>query len=260
MLLAANIGNSIISFGFFEDGCKMAASFCISTNTERTSDEYFSIIDDIARRKGINRENADGAVISSVVPRITEKIVDTVKDFWGVDPLLVGPGVKTGFRIKIDDPSELGGDMVANTAAALKMKKDGQAAVIADLGDVNTISAVSKDGEYLGCAILPGIQLCLNTLHGETAQLPNVNVGSLSKAIGKNSQNSVRAGVILGSALAIDGLAEKFAFEMRTPLKDVKLIATGVNALDITTECKNKFDFEKDLTLKGLYYIYKHNL
>ena len=260
MLLTANIGNSIISFGFFDDRAEMVASFDVSCDVGRTSDEYLAIIHSIAREKGIQRENTCGAILSSVVPPLTETIRRTVTEFWGVTPLLVGPGVKTGFHIKIDNPSELGGDMVANTAAAIRLKTPGHATIVADLGLVNTLSAVSRDGDFLGCAIYPGIELSLNSLRGEAAQLPTVNVGGSVKAIGKNSQASVRGGVILGSAMTLDGLVRRFAAEMKISPDQIDLIATGKSAEDILPNCKSDFTVVGNLTLLGLCYIYQNNL
>ncbi len=260
MLLTANIGNSIISFGFFEDECVMVTSFDVSSNIRRTSDEYFAIIKNIMVEKGISTDYVDFAIISSVVPALTPKIATSVAELIGKEPLVVGPGVKTGFHIKIDNPSELGADLVANTAAAIQLKEKDRAAIVVDLGIVNTVSAISKGGEYLGCAIFPGVQLSFDALHGQTAQLPNVNISLNNRAIGKNSQSSLRSGVILGNALSVDGFVARFVDEMRLSKQEVDLIATGDCAQKVIPNCNNYFIFEKNLTLKGLYYIYKNNL
>ena len=260
MLLTANIGNSIISFGFFDENHHMMATFCVSCDVGRTSDEYLAVVRSIAREKGIRREEAQGAILSSVVPSLTETIKKTIKEFWGAEPMVVGPGVKTGFHLKIDNPSELGGDMVANTAAAIRLKRVDHAALIADLGMVNTLSAVSRDGDFLGCAIYPGVELSLNALRGETAQLPTVNVGGTPKAIGKNTQGSVRGGVILGGAVTLEGLVRRFALEMKIPLEELDLIATGQSAEDVLPYCRCPFTVVSDLTLRGLSYIYHYNL
>lgn len=260
MLLAVNIGNSTVSLGYFEEECVMVASFDVSSDIKKTSYEYFAIIKSIMREKGISTDSVDSAIISSVVPVLTSKIAKSITDLMGKEPMIVGPGVKTGFHIKIDNPSELGADMVANTAAAIQLKDKRSAAIVVDLGIVNTASAISKDGEYLGCAIFPGIQLSFDALHGQTAQLPNVNIGLNNRAIGKNSQSSLRSGVILGNALAIDGLVDRFMDEMRLTRDHIDLIATGDYAQVVLRNCNNHFTYEKDLTLKGLYFIYKNNL
>ena len=260
MLLTANIGNSIISFGFFDENHHMVASFCVSCDVGRTSDEYLAVIQSIAREKGIRREEAQGAILSSVVPPLTETVKKTIKEFWGTEPIVVGPGVKTGFHLKIDNPSELGGDMVANTAAAIRLKRPDHAVLIADLGMVSTLSAVNPDGNFLGCAIYPGVELSLNALRGEAAQLPTVNVSGTIKAIGKNTQSAVRGGVILGGAVTLEGLVRCFASEMKLPPEEIDLIATGQSAEDILPCCRCPFTFVDDLTLRGLSYIYHYNL
>lgn len=263
MIMVANIGNSVITFGFFENSeGKMISSFKISSDIRKTSDEYLTVIKSILNDRNINAHDIDGAILSSVVPQLTNRIKETMRAFSGKDPLVVGPGVKTGFHIKIDNPSELGGDMVANTAAAIRLKKANKGAIVADLGAVNTISAIGKSGEYLGCVIFPGIQLSLDVLHGQTAQLPNINFSDVSSVIGKNSSDSLRSGVVFSSAFAIDGFVDRFAKEMKCEVDDLSLIVTGeyAYAKTLLPECKSKFCFDEHLTLKGLYYIYNNTV
>lgn len=262
MLIAVNIGNSVISVGFFDDTeCSLISSFKLSTDIKKTSDEYLASIEGICSVKKIDLKNISGAIISSVVPQLTEKIKNTLTELCGFEPTVVGPGVKTGFRIKIDNPSELGGDMVANAAAAIsKGGAAGRFTVIADLGAVNTVSAINEKGEYVGCSIFPGISMSLEALHGNTAQLPNVNASSTSKAIGKNSQSSICSGVFLGSAFALDGFIRAFALEMRCKAEQLRLISTGEFAKTVTKSSEYKFEYDGELTLKGLYCIYKNNI
>ena len=260
MLLAANVGNSIVSFGIFKDEGELIASFDISSDIKRTSDEYLFLTKNILDSKGISCDFIQGAILSSVVPVLTPKVSAVLADIVGKEPLIVGPGVKTGFHIKIDNPSELGSDMVANTAAVLKLKNQNKAAITVDLGRINTVSAISKNGEYLGCVIFPGLQLSFDALHEGTALLPNVNQTFYSKAIGKSSQSAVSSGVILGSALSVDGFVAKFTREMKISADETELFATGEYAEIILSNCKNSFVYEKDLTLRGLYHIYRNNL
>ena len=261
MLLVANVGNENISFGFFESKeCTLISSFKIACDLKKTSDEYLAVIGTISAAKGIGVENIEGAIISSVVPQLTNKIKDTLYAFSGQTPLIVGPGVKTGFLIKIDNPSELGGDMVANTAAAIRIKKAWKAAIIADIGAVCTVSAISKNGEYLGCSIFPGVQISLEALHGRTAQLPNVNASSTSRAIGKNSQEAICSGVLFGNAITLDGIVDRFISEIKCKTDEVQLFATGEYADVVLSKCKHSFDTDEYLTLKGLYYIYKNTI
>ncbi len=203
--------------------------------------------------------NIYGAIISSVVPQLTATICETVKRFTGCEPMIVGPGVKTGFPIKIDSPAELGGDMVANAAAVVsKMKGDSdmRASVVVDMSAVTTVSAINKYGEYVGCAIFPGVQMSLEALHGNTALLPNVAYSAQTKAIGRNSQESVLSGVILGHAIMLDGFVARFAKEMKIPTEELNCVITGEYARYVTSLCKNNFEYDKELTLKGLSCIY----
>lgn len=259
MLLCINVGNSIISLGCFEDEGNMVASFDISSDVRKTSDEYLYTVKSILNDNGIIAENISGAIVSSVVPTLTDTVKKTVVKLTGKQPLMVGPGVKTGFHIRIDNPSELGADMVANTAAAISKGVDGKPIIIADLGTVNTLSAINKRGEYVGCAIFPGTQLSFNMLHSEAALLPSINTGDHSKAIGKNSQGAVRSGVLLGGAMAVDGLVSKFCAEMGVAIEDTLLIATGAQASALLSRMASEFSYDEHLTLKGLYYIYKNN-
>ena len=259
MLLCVDIGNKIISFGFFADDCELVATFDISSVTLRTSDEYASLIKCISKDKQIDLSDTDGAIISSVVPSLTDTLVSTIRELTAIEPLIVGPGVKTGFSIKIDNPSELGADMVANTAAALHKRQGGEAIIVADLGTVNTVSAINKKGEYIGCAIFPGAELCFDVLYREAALLPNIKSGNNSAAIGRNSQSAVRSGVLCGNAMTIDGFVNKFASEMSVTPEEIMLIATGAEARSILPLLERKFIYDGNLTLEGLYFIYKNN-
>ena len=259
MLLCINVGNSIISLGCFEDEGKMVASFDISSDAKKTSDEYLFIFKSILNDNGIISEKINGAIVSSVVPALTDTVNKTIVKLIGKQPLVVGPGVKTGFHIRIDNPSELGADMVANTAAAISKGVGEKAIIIADLGAVNTLSAINKKGEYVGCAIFPGVQLSFSMLHNEAALLPSINTGNYSTAIGKNSQGAVRSGVLLGGAMAVDGLVSKFCAEMGVAIEEAQLIATGSQANVLLKNMASEFSYDEHLTLKGLYCIYKNN-
>ena len=259
MLLCINVGNSIISFGCFEDDGSMIASFDISSDAKKTSDEYAFTVKNLLNDRNIDIGNLSGSIVSSVVPSMTDPVINAVVKLTGKKPLTVGPGVKTGFHIRIDNPSELGADMVANTAAAIDSQVGKQAIIVADLGTVNTVSAISEKGEYIGCAIFPGPQLSFSILHSEAALLPSINTGNHSTAIGKSSQAAVRSGVLLGGAIAIDGLVSRFCEEMGVSKEKVTLIATGSQASALIPSMSSKFSYDEHLTLRGLYCIYKNN-
>lgn len=264
MILAVNIGNSRISLGIFDESGTLSVKFKISSDIGRTSDEYFSLINSLLRENNFDTASIDGVIISSVVPQLTLTITQTLSCLTEHTPVLVGPGVKTGFSIKIDNPSELGADMVANAASVIGRQKNNNGSlsdsVIVDMNTVTTVSAVNKNGEFVGCAIFPGVQMSFNSMHVNTALLPNVMLSSPRKAIGKNSQESVRSGVIYGNAFMLDGFVYKFAREMKCRPEELDLTITGEYATGVLDVCNSKFTYVEDLTLNGLYSIYRNNI
>ena len=264
MLLTVNIGNSHIFAGIFDNSGKIALRFKISSDKNKTADEYRLIFQSVIEQHGGKIQNIDAAIIASVVPQLTYTLCDTIRDMVNITPTVVGPGVKTGFPIKIDSPAELGGDMVANTAAAIVyIKEFGRSdspTIIVDMNTVTTVSAISKNGEYIGCSIFPGIQMSFDSMHGNTAQLPNVSLVAPNRYIGKNTQDSVRSGVIFGHAMLIDGFVSRFSKEMHCKTGDLNLIITGEYAKYILSERGDQFYYDDTLTLKGLYYIYLNNI
>lgn len=262
MLLAVNVENSHVSVGVFDASDALCATIQIATDLRKTADEYDMLIRAILKERGIGMSSVSKAIISSVVPQLTQTMEEAVRSMIGTAPLVVGPGVKTGFPIKIDTPSELGGDIVADVAAvlhALKQDgKEGSAAIVANLGTVTTISAVNRNGEYVGCAICPGVRSSFELLHGKTAQLPNVAFAEPEKAIAKNSHDAVRSGVICGHAMMLNGFVERFAKEIRCPVTDVSLFITGKDAKYVTGMLQKDFVFDEHLTLKGLLALYRN--
>ena len=259
--MAVNIGNTRISVGFFDDAFSCVKyKLELSTDLSKTVDEYFSTVKLITRECGFETDGLCGGVVSSVVPQLTATLCETVRRFTGEEPVLVGPGVKTGFPIKIDSPAELGGDMVANAAAVVstnKEKNNTGASVVVDMSAVTTVSAINRQGEFIGCSIIPGVQMSLEALHGKTALLPNVAYSAQTVAIGKNSQESVRSGVILGHAMMLDGFVTRFAREMKTSPEEMNCVITGEYAKYVMSMCRTSFEYDEELTLKGLWFIYR---
>ena len=265
MIFAVNIDNTYITIGVFADNndCELLHSLKVSTSIQKTSDEYAATIRNMFEYADISFSQFKGAIISSVVPQLTDTISQTIFKLTNITPIKVGPGVKTGFLIKIDSPSEMGADLVANAAAAVSLnklrKKTSQATIILDLGTATTIFAINKHGEYVGGCIFPGIKLSFDSLHIGTAQLPNVTMVLPEKAIGKNSQDSLRSGVVLGHIMTIDGFISRIEREMTCAPGEANLFATGDYSESILNACAHKFEYEPSLTLKGLYYIYQKN-
>ena len=265
MILAANVNNSHISFGVFKDGkeCVVLHDFKISTGIEKTSDEYVVTVRNILDHSDVALDAFSGAIISSVIPSLTDVIAQTIYKLIGIRPMIIGPGVKTGVPIKIDNPSELGADLVANASAVVSENKTNgalsQASIILDMGAATTMFAINSFGEYIGGCIFSGVRMSLDSLHGKTAQLPSVSASLPEKAIGKNSQDSLRSGVLLGTAMMIDGFVSRFEKEMKCRLGEARLFATGEYAENVLSACSHKFKYDPLLTLKGLYYIYSRN-
>ncbi len=261
MLMSVNVGNSTISVGFFqEDACRLLFRFELSADPKKTSDEYQSLILSLFRERSESAEPISGVILSSVVPQLTMTVCRAVASFAGVEPLVVGPGLKTGFPIKIDSPSELGGDMVADAAAVVASQIGRGGAIVVNMGTVTTVSAINRFGEFVGCAIAPGVRVSLDALHTRTAQLPNVVLAKPSRSIGKSSRESVCSGVVLGNAMMLDGFVSRFASEMKSDVKDLRLVMTGEYAQTVMSSCENSFVYDENLTLCGLYYLYRNTV
>lgn len=263
MLLAVNVGNKNISFAIFDDSAaEPAAKFRIASDVRKTADEYAVTVSQLLDFSGIDVKTVDGAIMASVVPGLNEVIKHVILTLVGKTPILVGPGVKTGFAIKIDDPAELGADIVASAAEVvgrMKEEKTESPAIILNMGTVTTLFAV-KNREVIGGAILPGVIMSLDALHRETAQLPNIEMSGSHRAIGKNTKESLMSGVIFGQAAMIDGLVDRFGKEMKCESGDLRLFATGENCKPILGNLRHVFEYDPVLTIKGLARIYKNTV
>jgi len=255
MLLAIDIGNSNISLGIFR-GEKLLLRAKLSAQAERSADEYAVVLYDLLRMNGLERASIGGCIISSVVPELTGLVECAVGKLVDVPVIRVGPGIKTGFRIRIDDPSQLGADLVADTLAVLT--EYGAPAIVIDAGTVTTISAVDRDGAYLGCCILPGIRSSAAMLKETTSLLPSIALGgSEAECLGRNSADAMRRGLLLGSAMMVDGFAQRY--RSLPGMAGAKVVATGGSAELVTGACREKIVIDPDLTLKGLRYLYDNN-
>ena len=230
MLLAIDVGNSNLSAGVFQEETLLMKGK-ISVRTSRSADEYAAVLYDLMRMNHISREQITGCILAT-----------------GGDVLRVGPGIRTGFRIGIDDPSQLGGDLAANTLAGLT--EYGAPLVVVDAGTVTAIIAVDKDRTYLGGCILPGIRLSAQLLKGTTALLPSIELGSGEEdCLGRNSADAMRCGLLLGSAMMVDGFVDRYA--ALPGMAGAKCVATG--------GCARELIRDPELTLKGLRYLYELN-
>ncbi len=254
MLIAFDIGNTNVHVGVF-DKKKMVSSFLMGTDNSRSGDEYAVVLGSLIVAEGISVQNIDGAIIGSVCPNITPKIQYAVKKLTGVAPVVVGPGIKTGYPIKIDNPSELGADIVANTAGALDQMSG--AVIVIDFGTATTVCAVDKSKSFAGCYIMPGIQMSLDSLN-DTGLLPSVIADARFPVLAKNSADSMKSGVIFGQVMAVEGFVETYIKELDLPVS-VPVLITGGFAPMLLPYFRIKVKCIESLTLKGLNAIYNTN-
>ena len=203
---------------------------------------------------GIKPEEITGSILSSVVPPLTECICSAVKKLVGIEPLVVGPGVKNGLHITIDNPAQLGADLVVDAVAGLAEHKPPLAVI--DMGTATTISVLNEKGQYIGGMILPGLRTALDSLVAGTSQLPKISLDGPKKVIGSNTIDCMKSGVIEGNAACLDGLLERIEEELGMP---VTAIATGGLSGVVVPHCKKKIELDSHLLLKGLRIIYDMN-
>ena len=253
MVLAVDIGNTnIVLGGFVEDKLSFVAR--IATNANKTEDEYATKIKSILALHEVDRKELKGAIISSVVPPLTRVMSDAVKMVYGIEPLLVGPGIKTGINIHCDDPSTVGADLICACVAANSIY--GSPSLVIDMGTATKMMVIDKSGTFIGVSIIPGVNIALKALASGTAQLPQISLEAPKSVIGKNTADCMRSGAVFGNASMIDGMIDRFNEEMGYELKAV---ATGGLSKTIIKHCKHEIIHDADLVLKGLNILYKKN-
>ena len=253
MILLVDIGNTNIVTGCAEEG---EILFCerLSTNHRATTLEYMTVFRTAFELYNIDKEKIDGAVISSVVPSVTNVIKDAIKKTCSVEPMIVGPGIKTGISIVIDNPAQLGSDLITGAVASVAEYSVPQ--IIIDMGTATTISVINKDKQYLGGAIMPGLRVSHDALITRTSQLPKIAFEKPKKMIGSNTIDCIKSGMLYGNAGAIDGLIDRFNEELG---EKCTVIATGGLAKTVVPLCKKEIIIDEDLLLKGLMLIYEKN-
>ena len=253
MLFAIDMGNSNIVLGCME-GKNILFEERISTNHKKTDLEYTIDFKNMFELHGIKPEEITGSILSSVVPPLTECICSAVKKLVGIEPLVVGPGVKNGLHITIDNPAQLGADLVVDAVAGSAEHKPPPAVI--DMGTATTISVLNEKGQYIGGMILPGLRTALDSLVAGTSQLPKISLDGPKKVIGSNTIDCMKSGVIEGNAACLDGLLERIEEELGMP---VTAIATGGLSGVVVPHCKKKIELDSHLLLKGLRIIYDMN-
>lgn len=253
MLLAIDIGNTNLVIGGIRDD-QLLFKARIATDRLRTSDQYGVEIKNMIEAFGHSISEIDDCIISSVVPPVFNSVKTGVIKVIGKQPMVVGPGLKTGLNIHMDVPSQVGSDRIVIAVAALA--EYSAPLILMDLGTATTIEVVEPDNVYMGGIIFPGVRVSLDALTSRTAQLPGISLDQPKNVIGKNTVDCMRSGMMYGTAAMLDGLIDRIEEELEHPST---LIATGGLAQFITPLCKHQIILEKNLLLKGLNLIYKKN-
>ncbi len=253
MLLAIDIGNTNIKLGIF-DGDKLKANWSLATGIHRTSDEYGGVLLNLMERNKISPSKVIGVVLCSVVPPLLPTFVELCKKYLDTKPLVVEAGVKTGMRIRLDNPREVGPDRVVNAVAAQHLY--GKPVIIIDLGTATTFDVVSQEGDYLGGAIAPGILIATEALYTRTAALPRIRLSRPEQVIGKNTVSAMQSGIIFGYIGLIEGILQRIERELG---RKAKVVATGGQAHLLAEEIPSIDVVNPDLTLIGLRLIYEMN-
>jgi len=253
MLLTVDIGNTNITIGVF-DGSKMKATWRVATGVHRMPDEYASLILHLFEHEGIAASKITDAILCSVVPPLVGVFEEMCRRYLKVSPLVIEAGVKTGVRISMDNPREVGADRIVNAVAAHQLY--GGAVIVIDLGTATTFDAVSEEGDYLGGAIAPGIAIATEALFARTAVLPRVELTHPKRAIGRNTVAAMQSGIVFGYAGLIEGIVTRIKQELGGK---AKVVATGGYAELLARETPAIDEVNPDLTLIGLRLIYEMN-
>lgn len=253
MLLAIDIGNTNITLGAYNSNF-LSFTARLATDIRKTDDQYAIEIKQLLSLYDITTDDIEDCIISSVVPAVGKSIGRAVSKLCQIVPLTLGPGVKTGLNIKIDNPAQLGGDLVAGAVGAIDAYK--MPCVVIDMGTASTISVLDKQGAFLGGVIAAGVRLTLQALTENTALLSSIPIEAPKSVIGTNTTESMQAGLVLGTASMIDGLLEKITSELgEVPT----VVATGGLSKEVIAHCKTNIIYNENLLLEGLRVIYEKN-
>ena len=254
MLLAINVGNTNIRFGVYREK-KLIAHWKLATNRGWTADEFGMYFVNFFNYEKLDISDIEAVIISSVVPPIMFSFEHAIERYIKKDPILIGPGIKTGINIKYENPRELGADRIVNAVAAYELY--GGPVIVVDFGTATTFNAISSKGEFLGGAICPGILISAEALYQRTAKLPRIDLAKHDAVIGRNTSVSMQSGVFHGYVGQINHLVSKIKHEMKED--NIKVIATGGLAKFIAPETESIDEVNGRLVLEGLRIIYEKN-
>lgn len=254
MILAVDIGNTNIVLGVYRQRT-LLHHFRISTARSSTVDEYGVLIHNLFSMSGLSLKEVEGVIISSVVPPLVQVIVEMCNKYIGKEPLLVGPGIKTGLNLRYENPREVGADRIVNAVAAIEQYKC--PLVVVDFGTATTFDCIDAGANYLGGAIVPGLGISTEALYQRASKLPRIELEKPKKVIGRNTVHAMQAGIIFGYAGQVEGIVRRIKQEMNA--KELKVIATGGLAPLIAGETDCIDEVNPLLTLEGLRIVYERN-
>ena len=254
MILTIDIGNTNIVIGGFE-GDVLEFVVRMNTDAHKTEDEYAGIIMNVLSIHNVDKSAVKGAIVSSVVPPLNSVIKKALAFIYGIEPLMVGPGIKTGIKIHCDSPSSVGADLICACVAAHHIY--GSPSLIIDMGTATKMMVMDNDGAFCGASIIPGVNMGLKALASGTAQLPQISLEASKGVLGKNTVDCMKSGVVYGNASLIDGMIDRINDEFG---EELRVFATGGLSQSIICHCKHKITLDADLVLKGLNILYNKNI
>ena len=254
MILAVDIGNTNIVLGCIEDD-RILFEARMATDLIKTSDQYCAELKSILGLFDAEIVRIEGSIVSSVVPPVLNSFRTAIRKLTGRDCLVVGPGIRTGLNIRMDNPAEVGSDLIV--AAVAGIARYGMPLLLVDMGTATTITAVDRSGAFVGGCICPGVKISMEALTGRTAQLPGIALGEPKRAIGKNTRDCMQSGIMFGAAAMLDGLLDRMEQELGG---EVNVVATGGIARFVVPLCRRKIVLDRGLMLEGLNLLYKRNV
>ena len=253
MILVLDVGNTNIVVGCIDSG-EIRCIERIRTEPNATSAEYAIKLDDLLRYMKVDRNSFEGAIMASVVPPVTAALKTAAERITGTACMIVGPGMKTGMNVLIDDPSTLGGDLAVGGVAAIAYY--GSPSIVIDMGTATTVTVIDKENAFRGGAIIPGVSLSFSALASGTSLLPGIYIASPGKVIAKNTVDCMQSGAVYGTASMLDGLIDRMEEELGY---SCRVIATGGLASLVIPYCRHEIICDDDLLLKGLWILYQKN-